>query len=217
MNTIFITGCSRGLGKSLLDNFLLTNNNIIPHFRRKEDPNYTHKNEIIGDLTHEKTLQTIENFANKTKITHFINNAAVYLNRSILNISIEKIKEMIDVNIISQILLTQILYNHFKETGGGIIFNISSLTCKHPGLNESIYTATKFAMDGFYKSLQLEALKHNIYIINVYIGAMQTRMCHDRENYNNLITPDEVSKIIIDAVNNKTHSYTSEIVIRRKL
>ena len=54
-----------------------------------------------------------------------------------------------------------------------------------------------------------------IEILDVYPGAMQTRMTKDRGNYNSLMKVEEVADQILDLINNKSY-YTNEIVLRRR-
>ena len=145
----------------------------------------------------------------------FINSAAQYLGGPFKDTSDEEIDRIITVNLTSQIKMIKRVYNYFLEKQKGMIININSHAGLFPSSQETIYCASKFGLKGFSKSLQIEAVGTGIEILDVYPGAMQTRMTKDRGNYNSLMKVEEVADQILDLINNKSY-YTNEIVLRRR-
>lgn len=211
MKNVLITGCSSGLGFSLSEN---KNNNIFSHYRTFENPQ---DNMIIGDLTDKNFLLEFDNFLEKNQIDVLINNAGIYHSDSLINFTDKQIFDLINTNLISPILLTKRICKHFQNKNNGMVININSLAGKNPSNKESVYCASKFGLSGFSKSLQLELIGSNIKIIDLYLGAMKTRMTTDRSNYENLINPDEVSELIYEIIENKKTYYSNEIVIRKNV
>lgn len=209
MKNILITGCGSGLGKILLEN---KSHNVFPHFRSIENPP---SNSIVGDLRDINVLNSLTKFIVDSNINVFINNVGIYLNSPITEISDDELIDVINVNLISSMLLLKRVYSYFKEKNEGLIININSLAGKTPTANESIYCASKFGLKGFSKSIQLEAIGTGIKIVDLYPGAIKTRMTQGRSNYDNLMDPNDIASLIYDIIDNDKTYYQNEIILRK--
>jgi len=197
---ILITGCSSGLGHALF-NKVWEDDNLNPfgHYRTEDgDPHA-----LIGDITDSDFPEKLDNYIRENKIDCFINNAGVYEG------------DIIDTNLGSQIRMLQVVYKYFLEREKGRIININSVAGLYPSANESIYCASKFGLKGFSKSIQLEAVGTGIEVTDVYLGGVRTRMTEDRDNYEDLMRPEDIAECIIDLTNTKTF-YVNEITLRRR-
>ena len=197
---ILITGCSSGLGQALF-NKVWEDDNLNPfgHYRTEDgDPHA-----LIGDITDSDFPEKLDNHIRKNKIDCFINNAGVYEG------------DIIDTNLGSQIRMLQVVYKYFLQKEKGRIININSVAGLYPSANESIYCASKFGLKGFSKSIQLEAVGTGIEVTDVYLGGVQTRMTQDRDNYDDLMRPEDIAECIIDLLNTKTF-YVNEITLRKR-
>ena len=197
---ILITGCSSGLGHALF-NKVWEDDNLNPfgHYRTEDgDPHA-----LIGDITDSDFPEKLDNHIRKNKIDCFINNAGVYEG------------DIIDTNLGSQIRMLQVVYKYFLQKEKGRIININSVAGLYPSANESIYCASKFGLKGFSKSIQLEAVGTGIEVTDVYLGGVQTRMTQDRDNYDDLMRPEDIAECIIDLLNTKTF-YVNEITLRKR-
>ena len=197
---ILITGCSSGLGQALF-NKVWEDDNLNPfgHYRTEDgDPHA-----LIGDITDSDFPEKLDNHIRKNKIDCFINNAGVYEG------------DIIDTNLGSQIRMLQVVYKYFLQKEKGRIININSVAGLYPSANESIYCASKFGLKGFSKSIQLEAVGTGIEVTDVYLGGVQTRMTQDRDNYDDLMRPEDIAECMIDLLNTKTF-YVNEITLRKR-
>jgi len=207
MKSIVITGCGSGLGKALYQS-ASHKYVVFPHYRKGHFG-------LTGDITDVRFLDKFTEYLYEANADVFINNAGVYCGGPLEDTSDKLIEETISTNLTSQILLIKRAYNFFKVQGQGLIININSLSGIFPSKNESIYSATKFALKGFSKSLQIEAIGTGVEIIDVYPGAIQTRMTESRPNYDSLMRVDEVAEQIIDLISNKKH-YVNELILRKR-
>jgi NAD(P)-dependent dehydrogenase (short-subunit alcohol dehydrogenase family) len=84
---------------------------------------------------------------------------------------------------------------------GGVIINMSSLSGvrdieKFPGL--SAYTASKFGVAGLSELLAIEGLPHNIRVIAVSPGAVDTEMLREAAPHLKAgMTPDQLARILL--------------------
>jgi len=210
MKHIIITGCSSGLGRAMAEEALTKGHKIFPHYRRDMGGVG-----LVGDVT---DWNFADNFSEYLKISNadvFINNAAIYSAKPIEEYGDKEIERIFEVNVLSQINLIKRAYTYFKKKKSGLIININSLATIHPGKNETIYCASKWAIKGFSKSLQIEAIGTGVEIIDVHPGGIQTRMTKDRDNFDSLMNVSDVATQVIDLVQRKSN-YVNEIVLRKR-
>ena len=170
---------------------------------------------LTGDTTDFNFPEKFGEYMDINNIDVFINNAAQYIGGPIEETSDNAIKRAIDVNITSQILLLKKAFRRFKTMKSGLIININSLSYQQPSKNETIYCATKFALKGFSKALQMEAIGTGVEIIDVHPGGIQTNMTRDRKGFETMMRPEDVAAWIIDTVD-RDSGYINEIVLRKR-
>ena len=90
--------------------------------------------------------------------------------------SVEKLKSVIDVNLLGPFLCTQEAIKIMKSQTpqGGRIINNGSISAHAPRPNSAPYTATKHAITGLTKSTSLDGRKHNIACGQIDIGNAMT-------------------------------------------
>jgi short-subunit dehydrogenase len=75
---------------------------------------------------------------------------------------------------------------------------------------------TKHGLKGFFDSLEYDFSNTGVSFVNIYPGAMQSRITQNRKTYDNLMTSDEVAKVIY----NQSHDYKSlkikSVILSRK-
>ena len=206
---VLITGASRGLGKELAYVFANNDYNLILHSKKTHLPEIKRSfrfdrvcenvpyDRVYGDLEDRVIVEKVINASKDIDV--FVNNAGIYFNNPISEMSVEKCLEVLGLNLISPILLIKGIFEIFKEKKAGMIININSTAGKCGSAGESVYSASKFGMSGFLKSIQFEATKYNIQVIDVYLGAMKTEMAQGRKDMEKMMRPYEVAKCIYSA------------------
>lgn len=208
---IFITGASRGLGKSLFSHCINNNITVFSHSRDQGA-------DVCGDITSVHTQNNIIEFIKKNNVNVLINNAGVYLRQVADETADESIEQLIYTNLIAPLKLTCKTLRVFKAGSGGKIYNIGSIAGIMPSKYESIYCASKFGLRGFTDSIKEEIKEYNnISIFNVVLGGMKTDICKERDSYNELADPDEVADYIIKHIKSSYESIETDLVIRRKM
>ena len=213
MNRIAITGCSSGLGQALLSEAEYHGHKVFPHYRRgiPDRDNTT----LIGEISDWDFADRFNSFLQVNNIDTFINNAGMYYGGPIEGMSDASIVRMIDVNVTSQILMIKRAFKRFKSMKKGLIININSLAYQQPSANETIYCATKFALKGFSKALQMEAIGTGVEIIDVHPGGIQTRMTEDRPGFDSMMSREDVAAQVINLIK-RDSNYMNEIVLRKR-
>lgn len=101
-----------------------------------------------------------------------VNNAAQLPIRPFEEFSIEDMERVLRVNLNGPLMLIELFLPMMKQQGGGSIINVSSNAGVRPFENESLYCASKFALEGFTKSLALEIKKYNIAVNTITPGGL---------------------------------------------
>ena len=209
--TAVITGCKKGIGKALLEEFSKNGANIFACVRKIDDEFQSiikkiqdkNKNEIYPveiDLSNEQNV--IEGakqiLAKKIPIDILINNAGVVFSSIFQMTSSSKYKEIFDINFHSQILLTQfIIKAMIKNKNGNIVF-ISSSSGIDGNEGRSAYVASKAAIIGQAKVLSKEVGRFNIKVNTIAPGLTNTDMM--RNNTPEKMTNEIVSKLSLGRV-----------------
>lgn len=187
--TAVITGCNRGIGKAILENFASNGANVFAVVRKQSDSfdDYSKKLEsecnvsiikIYAELGDEDSVKNAakEILSAKVPIDILVCNAGVGLPLSSLAMTkMETIKEVFEINFFSQLLLTQqISRNMMRNKKGSIVF-ISSSAAFDGGANIE-YSASKAAILGEVRRLALEYGPFNIRVNAVAPGLTATDM-----------------------------------------
>ena len=94
------------------------------------------------------------------------------------DLDVEKLKLVIDINLLGPFLCTQEAIRIMKsqDPQGGRIINNGSISAHAPRPNSAPYTATKHAITGLTKSTSLDGRKYNIACGQIDIGNAMTEL-----------------------------------------
>src|SRR5262249_16327730 len=92
--------------------------------------------------------------------------------------SIEKWRQIVDVNLTGAFLCLQAAFRLMKDQSprGGRIINNGPISAHSAGLRSAAYTATKHAITGLTKSAALDGRQHDIAVGQIDIGNAETPM-----------------------------------------
>jgi len=108
--------------------------------------------------------------ARYSQLDVLVNNAAILKYKEFCDTSEEEIKLLTNVNLVGCMLLCRKFLPGMIERKRGCIINVSSNAGIWPFENETVYAATKFAIEGFSKSLALEVKKYGIPVNTITPG-----------------------------------------------
>jgi len=223
--TVLITGSSKGLGRCMAFVFAANGYNLILHGRDDRDL-VTVKKSVIengvdctvvrGDITSKETIDRLYEAAISNDIDILINNAGIYSCKPLQEMDSSEFRKIIEVNLIAPVELTKRVFPIFQRKNRGLVININSIAGKIPGDNETAYCASKHGLRGFMRSFQFEANRYSVRIIDVYPGAMNTSMVHDRKDPKKSIQPSEVANLIFQLSEDYPSMRISEIDLYRR-
>lgn len=161
-----ITGGSRGLGAATVKEFASKNYNVVITYKNKIKEALMLKKEvetlykvealvIKADISKEQDVLNILEETKKTfgHIDILVNNAAIAIDTTLEDKTIENFKKIIEVNLLGTFLMCKHIGLYMKEQGYGSIVNISS--------NNGIDAYYPYSMDYDASKAGIISLTHN--------------------------------------------------------
>ena len=224
-----ITGASTGIGQSL--SIKLSDQYFIYLVsRNKEKLQKTaeiikNKNNqckmIVADISTSESIDLIySQIKNKQDIELLINNPGIAIFNNITNLSIDDWDKQLNTNLRGCFLMTKMIIDNLKSKKSGKIVFINSVAGLNPYKDSTAYVASKHGLKGFSSALREELREHNIKVISVYPGAINTPLWDSivtDDIKENMMDVDNASDIIINAIHSPGNCTTEEITIRRVL
>lgn len=185
--TIFITGTSTGFGKLTATTLAKAGYTVIAGMRGVTGKNETAAKELEAlpniyvieiDVTDDQSVtnafaETLEKFG---KIDVLVNNAAVSGFGLLEAYSLDKIRQMFEVNFYGVIRTYQAVLPSMREQKSGLIINISSGASAHTSPFMIPYFASKFGVESITEGLQDELKQFNIENVSIQPGVYPTEM-----------------------------------------
>lgn len=201
---VVISGGSDGLGKEVARK--LTSKCIVVILSPDKEKVQTASLELkcdfeVCDVADYKSVKNaIEFIINKHgRIDCLVNNAGLWIEGELDENDPKRMKEVIEVNALGTMYLSKAAIPFMKKEKKGLIINIISQAGIYAKPLRTVYHATKWAMTGFTKSLQIELVKYGIGVTGVYPGKMNTQMFEKvgiHKEMHDAVDPKEVAKII---------------------
>lgn len=176
MKHILITGGSDGIGKLAATKLQAAENDVTILGR---DPIKTQSaaaeigcKYAVVDVTDASEVQRVCSEIGQVDV--LINNAGIWVEGPIDEMSLDGIHKTIDINTLGTIYTTQAVVAGMKQRSNGRIINIISQAGLYGRQNRSVYSASKWALTGFTQSLQEELKPFGIAVSGFYPGAINT-------------------------------------------
>lgn len=180
--TWFVTGSSRGLGRSVVEAALEAGDSVIASARKPEQ---------LGDLVakygervmplaldvadSDAVLKAVE--AGRTRfgrIDVVVNNAGYGDVAAIEDVSLESFRAQIDANFFGVVYVSKAVLPILREQGRGHIFQVSSLGGRVGSVGLAAYQSAKWAVGGFSTVLAQEVAPLGIQVTVLEPGGMRT-------------------------------------------
>ncbi len=220
---VWITGASSGIGEALAKAFAAKGAHIILSGRRVEA-----LQAVAAGIDTDTLLLPFETTdydvlpakiaeAQKWKgrVDVLINNAGISQRSLALDTDPNVHHQIVNVDLLAPIWLTQLLLPHMISAGGGHIVGISSVAGRIGVPLRTAYCAAKHGLIGYMDALRAETeTRHNIHVTNILPGSIRTNVSRNaltkdgskRDKSDDVIDngmePAECARQIIEAVAN---------------
>ena len=149
-----------------------------------------------------------------------VHSAGVMSGARIEEATLEQFTNLLAVNLLAPFSITKHLLDKICATKGQIIF-INSSILQNPSAGTAQYAATKHALKGFADALRQEVNAKGVRVISVYPGRTATPLQAwvsqvEARPYipENLLQPEDVAEIVVNAIALPDTAEVSDIMIR---
>ena len=185
-----VTGSSTGIGYetclSLAHNGYITYATMRDLKKSKKIEKIAHENNLSIEIVEmdvdkdESVKNAIENIIDENgQIDILVNNAGYGLFGALEDIALREIKNQFETNVFGVIRVTQNVLPTMRSQRNGIIINISSISGLVGIPSQSVYVATKFAVEGLSESMSYELEPLGIKVILIEPGPINTDFVQD--------------------------------------
>ena len=207
---VVITGCLKGIGLSTLEVFAENGANIFACVQNEDFEFETYIKKlseqysvfiipVYFDLANYDSIKSgmkyIQSF--NYPIHGLVNIAGMVHNGLLHMTTIEKMKEVFDINFFSHLYITQFISKLMMKSKSGSIVNISSISAIDGNHGQVAYSSSKAAIIGATKTLSIELGKYGIRVNAIAPGVIATDMTKElsEDKLNNLLNKTKLNRI----------------------
>jgi short-subunit dehydrogenase len=114
-------------------------------------------------------------FSNTRRIDVVVNNAGYGLFGAVEDLSMNKIIGQFETNFFGVVRVIKLVLPIMRNQGNGTIVNISSMVGRAAMPLNSVYVASKFALEGFSESIRYELRKFGINVVLIEPGIVRSK------------------------------------------
>lgn len=214
--TAIVTGAASGIGKAVAQAFLNNGANVVVCDVNPNEPTFDLKENsgemlyVVTDVTSADSVNAMVAAAKKKfgKLDVLVNNAGINIPCLLIDpkdphgkyeLNDRVYEKVVGVNVKGVYLVAQAVGHEMVKDGGGVIINMSSESGLEGSEGQSIYAATKNAVNSFTRSWAKELGKHNIRVVGLAPGIMEatglrTLAYEEALAYTRGITVDDLRK-----------------------
>lgn len=152
------------------------------------------------------------------RVDILVNNAGIGYFAPIASLDVKQFDEMWSVNMRGVFLCTKHAIPYMVKQQQGDIVNVASLAGRNAFKGGGGYSATKWALVGFSRTLMLEVREHGIRVITICPGSVETTFgARDGKvprSAGAIPTAQDIARVVGDAVCMPPHVMVSEIDVR---
>jgi len=224
---VLVTGASRGIGRAIALACAREGAIVGINYHASEDA----AQEVCNEISQWKTTKahpvrfdvgsTVEVEAGVAQfckiaggVDALVNNAGIFSGGLLVTMPVEDIQCLLSVNLAGAIYCARAVLPHFIQQKSGVILNLGSVSATRPNQGQSVYVATKCALEGFTRALAVEYARKNVRVLCLCPGPMETDMMagtrelagdkvEHRIPLGRLGTPDEIARFAVFLLSNQ--------------
>lgn len=226
MRKFLITGASSGIGKAISEELLTAGHEVVGFARdfSKYQPDSNRFTTVEIDFSEldalpEKLTELNRDLTqNGTPVSGIICCAGRGLFKSLEEFSYSQIRELMDLNFISQAFFIRAFLPALKQQAHSNIIVMSSIAGLRGDRKGTIYSASKFALRGFAQALRDESSRNGVHVTVINPGMVKTPF-FDEMNFgpggepSQHITPADIAAQVSAVLALRAGSVVDEITI----
>ena len=235
--TAIITGANRGIGKELVLEFAQNGYDIWACARSESEEFETFLNKlskqtstvikpIYFDLLYEESIKTgiKQILSEKKQIDVLINNAGIAHGGLLAMTSLDKLKEVYQINVFAQVQIMQLVSRQMMKQNSGCIINMCSVGGIETQPGYLAYGSSKASLIWMTKSLSKELGPYNIRVNGIAPGLIDTDMGNykssdemektlNRMSISRMGKPEEIAKAAVYIASEDSAFMTGHIMV----
>ncbi|RMH10890.1 MAG: SDR family oxidoreductase [Gammaproteobacteria bacterium] len=176
--TVLVTGASRGIGRAICGQLLALGYQVIGLARHFDQADL----ELPGFVPVSVDLARLQELPNHLihllqkypDICAVISNAGMGRFAHLEEFSVEQIREMVDINLTSHLVLARTLMPHLKSLRQSHLILMGSEAGLQGGVKGAVYSACKAGLRAMAQSLRKEAARSGLHVSIINPGMVQT-------------------------------------------
>jgi NAD(P)-dependent dehydrogenase (short-subunit alcohol dehydrogenase family) len=224
---VLITGASSGIGKACAEFLHARGHRVYGTSRRAAWPDGVANappapGELVLlplDVTSDESVARAVAFVlqREGRLDVVVNNAGFGVAGAVEDTSLEEAHEQFETNFFGTVRVCRAALPAMRRQGGGCIVNVSSIAGRIGIPFQALYSASKFAVEGYTEALRMEAAPHGVRVTLVEPGDFRTGFTGNRRLVRGPATAayrDRQARALAVMEHDETHGATPESVAR---
>jgi NAD(P)-dependent dehydrogenase (short-subunit alcohol dehydrogenase family) len=190
MPSVLVTGAGRGIGLAITEHMSERGWDVYATARSEAAlhslDRLPHVHAIPLDITDRSAIAALPDRL-PAALNGVVNNAGIIVNGPVEGLSLDDLTQQLDVNVISQIAVTQAVLPKIRAARGRVVF-ISSVSGLFTTPGTGAYNASKYAIESLADALRMELRPWRIPVSLIEPGPIRTDMWGDVLNDYDIMT-----------------------------